>query len=64
MKEAFDLMVYFCMVLGIAIIVAIYSFIMHEKGKMSLVQDLCTKQQYDFCEVAKQKIEYKLRVQE
>lgn len=30
-------------------------------GENSLVQELCTQQQYDFCEVIKRKPEYKLR---
>ena len=30
-------------------------------GEGSLIQKLCTKQQYDFCEVIEQKPEYKLK---
>lgn len=42
------------------IILIIYGFA-YSIGEDNLIQKLCTKQQYDFCEVIEQKPEYKLK---
>ena len=33
----------------------------YDYGQDNMLQELCTKQQYDFCEVANQKTVYKLK---
>jgi len=53
--SAFGLLV-FC-IIGLVII----GFTWYCKGQTAIVQELCTRQQYDFCEVVKTETEYKLR---
>ena len=53
--SAFGLLV-FC-IIGLVII----CFTWYCKGQTAIVQELCTRQQYDFCEVVKNETEYKLK---
>ena len=61
MKEIAD-----TIVLGGFTLLVIFGFIIiyglgYCNGEDSLIQKLCTQQQYDFCEVIEQKPEYKLK---
>lgn len=48
---------------GICLLILCLAFfgLGYSKGEDNLVQKLCTKQQYDFCEVIEPKPEYKLK---
>lgn len=52
-----------CIAIGLLILIAVFIFlgIGYSMGEDDLIQKLCTRQQYDFCEVIKQKPEYKLK---
>jgi hypothetical protein len=52
-----------CYIIGLLILIvaAIGLGIGYSIGEDNLIQKLCTQQQYDFCEVIKQKPEYKLK---
>ena len=52
-----------CFAIGFLILVAaaIVLGIGYSMGEDNLIQKLCTRQQYDFCEVIEQKPEYKLK---
>lgn len=53
----------FCYTIGLLILIvaAIGLGVGYSIGEDDLIQKLCNKQQYDFCEVIKQKPEYKLK---
>ena len=62
MSEALaDTIVCYTIGLLILIVVAIGLGVGYSIGEDGLIQKLCTKQQYDFCEVIEQKTEYKLK---
>lgn len=52
-----------CFAIGLLILIVgfIVLGIGYDMGEDSLIQKLCTQQQYDFCEVIEQKPEYKLK---
>lgn len=52
-----------CLAIGLLILIAVFIFlgIGYNIGEDDLIQKLCTKQQYDFCEVIEPKPEYKLK---
>ena len=52
-----------CFAIGLLILIVgfIVLGIGYDMGEDSLIQKLCTQQQYDFCEVIEQKTEYKLK---
>ena len=50
----------FVVCIGICVIALLIFGLGYVKGEYNLIQKLCTKQQYDFCEVIKNKPEYKL----
>lgn len=51
----------FIVCIGIFVIILLIYGFAYSTGEDSLIQKLCTKQQYDFCEVIEQKPEYKLK---
>ena len=51
----------FVICIGIIVIALLIFRLGYVKGKDDLIQKLCTKQQYDFCEAIEQKPEYKLK---
>jgi hypothetical protein len=52
-----------CLAIGLLILIvgSIVFGTGYSLGEDNLIQKLCTRQQYDFCEVIKQKPEYKLK---
>lgn len=62
MKEDLaDTIVCFAIGFLILIVAAIGLVVGYSMGEDNLIQKLCTRQQYDFCEVIEQKPEYKLK---
>ena len=48
----------------VSVVVSIMSFIgfyYYGEGQTDMVQELCAKQQYDFCEIVEHKPEYRLK---
>ena len=60
-NEITDTILGFIVCLGIFVIILIIYGFAYSNGEDDLIQKLCTQQQYDFCEVIKQKPEYKLK---
>ena len=60
-NEITDTILGFIVCLGIFVIILIIYGFAYSNGEDNLIQKLCTQQQYDFCEVIKQKPEYKLK---
>lgn len=60
-KEIVDIILGFIVCIGILVIILIIYGFAYSNGEDSLIQKLCTQQQYDFCEVIEQKPEYKLK---
>lgn len=52
-----------CIAIGLLILIAVFIFlgIGYSIGEDDLIQELCNKKQYDFCEVIEQKPEYTLK---
>lgn len=61
MKEIADSIVYFIFGIGLLILCLVLFGFGYSNGEDNLIQKLCTKQQYDFCEVIENKPEYKLK---
>ena len=61
MKEIAESIVYLIFGIGLLILYLVIFGLGWSYGKDDLIQKLCTKQQYDFCEVVEQKHEYKLK---
>ena len=60
-KDLADTIFCFVVCIGIIVIALLIFELGYVKGENDLIQKLCTKQQYDFCEVIEQKPEYKLK---
>lgn len=60
-EEIVDTILGFIVCIGIFVIILIIYGFAYSNGEDNLIQKLCTKQQYDFCEVIEQKPEYKLK---
>lgn len=61
MNEISDTILGFMICIGIFVIILIFYGFAYSNGEDNLIQQLCTQQQYDFCEVIEQKPEYKLK---
>ena len=62
MKEDLaDTILGFVVCIGIVVIILIVYGFGYCNGEDNLIQKLCSRQQYDFCEVIEQKPEYKLK---
>lgn len=63
MKEKFSNVLNFCWAFFIVALllslIGLFFYGLELEGRQNVVQELCTRQQYDFCEVAR--IEYKLK---
>ena len=60
-NEISDIIFGFVVFIGIWVIALLTFGLGYVKSEDDLIQKLCTKQQYDFCEVIEQKPEYKLK---
>lgn len=61
MNNICELVVRFFVILFVLIFLGIITDI---KAREELIQELCTKKQYDFCEVVEHKTEYRLKEQD
>lgn len=61
MSEIADTIVYFIFGIGLLLLCLVFWGLGSLNGESSLVQKLCTQQQYDFCEAIEQQPEYKLK---
>lgn len=50
-----------CVMLVVVLIMSFIGFYYYEEGQTDMVQELCAKQQYDFCEIVEHKPEYRLK---
>ena len=50
-----------CVMLVVVLIMLFIGFYYYEKGQTDMVQELCVKQQYNFCEIVEHKPEYRLK---
>lgn len=61
MNEIAENNIYFIFGIGLLILCLVFFGLGYSNGEDNLIQKLCTQQQYDFCEVIEQKLEYKLK---
>lgn len=64
MKDIIDTAVATCVLIVILFTHMFIGLISHVNAKEELIQELCTKKQYDFCEVVEHKTEYRLKEKE
>lgn len=50
-----------CVMLVVSLIGGLIGFYYYGEGQTDMIQELCTKQQYDFCEIVEHKPEYRLK---
>lgn len=60
-KDLANIIIYYIYGLLIIIIMSTSYELSYLYGEYNLTQKLCTQKQYDFCEVIKQKTEYRLK---
>lgn len=53
-----------CVILVVVLLMSFIGVYYYEEGQTDMVQELCTKQQYDFCEIVEHKPEYRLKREE
>lgn len=53
-----------CVMLVVMLLMCFVGFYYYEEGQSDMVQELCVKQQYDFCEIIEHKPEYRLKREE
>ena len=64
MKDIIDTAVGICVLIVILFTHMFIGLIAHINAREGLIQELCTKKQYDFCEVVEHKTEYRLKEQD